>query len=72
MRRCVNYVSLGCFPASYQDSRKSAGEHLLVPLIIGKGGSHGDTIPQVLQSTTSSPSFAFEVQVSALEKLLVQ
>ena len=46
--------------------------YLHVTLTLGKGGAMGDGIPDVLQSSTSSPSPSFIVQVSTLSKFLDQ
>ena len=45
---------------------------LQVPLILGRKGTVGDGVPNVLQSLTSSPSFPSFVQVGTLPKFLDQ
>ena len=44
-------------------ARSHLVEHLLVPMILGRKEAVGDSIPDVPQSTTSSPSSSSAVQV---------
>ena len=46
--------------------------HLQVPLTLGRRGDMGNDVPDVLQSTTSSPSSPSLVQVGTLKKFLDQ
>ena len=51
--------------------RKSVGGASLSSDDSKKKGSHGDSIPEVLQSLTSSPSSSLVVQVGTLPKFLI-
>ena len=48
------------------------GVHLPVPLNLRGRDTNGDSVPDVLQSTSSSPALTSVVQVATLQKLLDQ
>ena len=60
---------LNTWPEAHQVERKSAGGlGLPVPLTLRRRGTMEDSVPDVLQSTSSSPSSSSVVQSSTLPK----
>ena len=53
-----------------RDAGSQLGVHIPVPLTLGRRETIGDGVPDVLQSTTSSPSSSLIVQVGTFPNIL--
>ena len=71
-RLLAKEAKLRYFDQKLSRSQKSAMVHLPVPLILGRRGATRNDIPDVLQSTTSSPLSSSVVQVGTLPQFLDQ